>query len=188
MIHLKGVRLVLRKGVFSPDPKRTNSTLMILNNLPGIRGKNILDVGCGSGIIGIYCALNGAKSVVAVDVEEKAIENAKENIARNKVGNIIKVIKSDLFENIKGTFDYIFGNLPIVDKSWNLDVSTVDLIKNFIFGCKRHVKKGGVAYFTWNSESDVISVRNFLKANKYKFEQVIEKTNDRIWYLFKIYF
>lgn len=187
MKQLKGVKFAVNRGVFSPDPK-TNSTLMILNNLPEIKGKDILDVGCGSGIIGIYCALNGAKSVVAVDVEEKAIKNTKENAARNKVGAILTAIKSDLFENVRGKFDYIFGNLPIVDAAWDLDISTIDLIKKFIFGCKKHVKKGGVTYFTWNSESDVAAVRKFLITNKFEFKEVIEETKHRIWYLFKIYF
>jgi release factor glutamine methyltransferase len=188
MKQLKGVSLVIKKGVFSPDPKKTNSTLMILNDLKEIKGKNILDVGCGSGIIGIYCALNGAKSVIATDVDEKAIENTKENIERNKVETIVKVIKSDLFENIKGKFDYIFGNLPIVDKSWNLDISTIDLMKRFICGCKNHIKRGGVVYFTWNSESDVTAVKKILIMSKYKFEQVVKETKKRTWYLFKIYF
>jgi len=43
-------------------------------------------------------------------------------------------------------------------------------------------------YFTWNSESDVINIRNFITVNRYRFEEVVEETKDRIWYLFKIYF
>ena len=188
MRQLKGVKLVINKGIFSPNPKQTNSTSMILNNLPEIKGKNILDVGCGSGVIGIYCALNGAKSVVAADVEEKAVKNTKENAGRNKVENIVTAVKSNLFENINGKFDYVFGNLPIVDAAWNLNISTTDLIKKFIFDCKKYVKNGGVAYFTWNSESDVAAIRKFLIKNKYEFSEITKETKSRIWYLFQVYF
>ncbi len=86
-ITFKGVKLHVRRGVFSPDPKITNSSSIILNNLPDIKNKDILDVGCGSGIIGIYCAMNGARKVIAVDIDEKAVDNTLENARRNKVEN-----------------------------------------------------------------------------------------------------
>ncbi len=191
-ISLKGIKVIVRKGVFSPNPEKTNSTLLTLNNLPKINGKEILDVGCGSGIIGIYCALNGAKKVISVDINQKAIKNTKENIKANKIKDIIEVIQSDLFENVTGSFDYIFGNLPISDTpgTWDLETSTIDLIKKFISQCKMHIKKGGRAYFTWYSDADMSAtpIKDFLRKEGYKFGEVKEKKGTKTWYLFKIKF
>jgi release factor glutamine methyltransferase len=187
-IFLKGMSLKIRKGVFNPEPNITNSTLMILNNLPNVKNKDILDMGCGSGVIGIYCVLKGAKKVICADIDEKSIKNSKENIINNKVKNIVRVKKSDLFDNIKGTFDYIFGNLPINDESWNLKISTTELMKKFLSECPRHIRKGGNVYFTWNSTNNFKPVRDFLVKEGYKFKEKIEKKPERQWYLFEVKF
>ena len=180
--------IIVRKGVFCPDPKETNSTTMMLNNLPDIKQKDVLDMGCGTGIIGIYCVLNGARRVVAVDINEKAIENAKENVERNKIGHIVKVIKSDLFENVEGSFDCIFGNLPINDEAWNLEIPTAELMKKFLSECGGHIRKDGIVYFTWNSGADVVQIRDFLAVKGCRFEEVRENKAGTTWYLFKLHF
>ncbi|MDO8528427.1 MAG: methyltransferase [Nanoarchaeota archaeon] len=184
-IKIKGINLLVKEGVFNPDPKNTNSSSMILNNLPNIKQKEILDVGCGTGIIGIYCALNGSKKVLATDIDNKAIQNTKENIKINKVSNI-KVLKSDLFEKVKGSFDYIFGNLPINDKSWNLNISTVELMNKFLSEAKKHLKNNGKVFFTWNSDDGVEPVRILLNKGHYNYKEKIEKKPDKLWYLFEV--
>jgi len=187
--ELKGVNIIVNESVFSPDPNKTNSSIMVLNNLPRLKGKDILDMGCGSGVIAIYCALHGARKVIAADNDERAIKNAKENVKRNNVGKIVKIIKSDLFENIKGSFDYIFGNLPISNRpgAWNLDIPTIDLLKKFVSESKNYIKKGGIVYFTWYSSpsSSISPVKRFLSKN-YKFKEIKETKGNKIWYLFKV--
>jgi len=183
----KGINLLVKNGVFTPDPDKTNSTSIILNNLPDIQGKDILDMGCGTGIIGIYCALNGARKVVAVDVDKNAVENTRENIKRNNAKNI-EVILSNLFEHVMGSFDYIFGNLPIHDPSWDLGISTTELLKKFLRECKDYVHLGGAVYFTWNSDQDIAPVKEFLQATNYLFEEIIEEKSNKTWHLFQIRF
>ncbi len=46
-------------------------------------GDEVLDMGCGSGILSVAAALLGAKSVTGVDIEEDSIRVSKENAARN---------------------------------------------------------------------------------------------------------
>ena len=50
-------------------------------------GDSVLDVGCGSGILGIAALLCGAKEAVGVDIDEKAVETAAENAELNGVGD-----------------------------------------------------------------------------------------------------
>ena len=75
----------------------------------------ILDIGVGSGIIGITAALEVEDSyVLGVDISEKALETAEKNKQLLNVSNI-KFLKSDLFENIEyRQFDMIVSNPPYI--------------------------------------------------------------------------
>ena len=75
----------------------------------------ILDIGVGSGIIGITAALEIKDSyVLGVDISEKALETAQKNKEILKVSNI-KFLKSDLFENVEfREFDMIVSNPPYI--------------------------------------------------------------------------
>ena len=75
----------------------------------------ILDIGVGSGIIGITAALEIKDSyVLGVDISEKALETAKKNKELLKVSNI-KFLKSNLFENVEfKQFDMIVSNPPYI--------------------------------------------------------------------------
>ena len=78
----------------------------------------ILDIGVGSGIIGITAALEIENSyVLGVDISEKALETAQKNKEILKVSNI-KFLKSDLFENVEfREFDMIVSNPPYISLS-----------------------------------------------------------------------
>ena len=75
----------------------------------------ILDIGAGSGIIGITAALEIESSyVLGVDISDKALETAQKNKEILKVSNI-KFLKSDLFENVEfREFDMIVSNPPYI--------------------------------------------------------------------------
>ena len=79
-------------------------------------GERVLDVGTGSGILAIAAIRMGAESVLATDLEDDAVESAKQNIALNPVDNI-EVISSDLLTNVPQTAKYnlVLANmLPVV--------------------------------------------------------------------------
>ncbi len=83
-----------------------------------IHGADILDAGCGSGILGIAALLSGAKSLCAVDIDETAVRISKENISRNGCNTPdTKVLWCDVTApnatEILGKthFDVIFANI-----------------------------------------------------------------------------
>jgi putative methylase len=80
-----------------------------------IENKTVADFGCGSGKLAIGAALLGAKKVVAIDIDQKAIEIAKENlkIAQELVGRKlnVKFICSDIAK-WKGKVDTVLQNPP----------------------------------------------------------------------------
>lgn len=74
------------------------------------RDWRVLDVGTGTGILGIAAAKLGAKSVMCVDIDPRAVEIAHENVAVNRVGDRVVIVNSDVVK-IKGSFELIVANL-----------------------------------------------------------------------------
>ena len=62
------------------------------------RNKVILDVGCGTGILSMFCARAGASKVIAVDNSD-IIDKARENVFKNGLGEVVQYVYSNsLFE------------------------------------------------------------------------------------------
>lgn len=81
-------------------------------------GDNVLDLGCGSGILSIGAMLLGAANAVAVDIEQNSADTAMENALKNNIspekyhtycGNII--CDKTLADKIDGTYDIITANI-----------------------------------------------------------------------------
>lgn len=73
-------------------------------------GKHVLDMGCGTGILAILAARMGAKEVRAIDHDEWAFENAKENCLRNNVPQVHVIHGSD-GSIPSGPFDLVLANI-----------------------------------------------------------------------------
>ena len=72
-------------------------------------GKKVLDMGCGTGVLGILAAKLGASSVTGIDIEEWAVENAIENAGRNDVSMEVK--KGGAEQISTEAFDIILANI-----------------------------------------------------------------------------
>jgi len=89
------------------------TTVMSIQALESIvkEGDTVIDVGTGSGVLSIACALLKAKSVLALDLDQVAVDSAKLNIKLNKVQNIVTVKQNNLLDGITEKVDVIVGNL-----------------------------------------------------------------------------
>lgn len=91
------------------------TTSMIINTLllSDLSGKNVLDHGTGTGVLAIFAKRLGAKQVIAVDIDDKSVENAKENAALNGVEIDVRLGSSLPFreESEVGSFDLILANI-----------------------------------------------------------------------------
>ncbi len=109
--------IVLDPGqAFGTGEHPTTKMCLELLEILDVQGKNIADIGCGSGILSIGAAFLGAKSVVSVDVETSSVDASAENASRNKVK--IDVYEGKGFEPIdpKQTFDIVLSNIisPVI--------------------------------------------------------------------------
>ncbi|MCO4466469.1 16S RNA methylase RsmC [Streptococcus infantarius subsp. infantarius] len=97
-------------GVFSKKMVDYGSQVL-LNTLDFEKGKILLDLGCGYGPLGISLAkVQGVKPTM-VDINNRAIDLAKQNAQKNGVE--ADIFQSDIYEKVNGTFDYIISNPPI---------------------------------------------------------------------------
>jgi ribosomal protein L11 methyltransferase len=108
--HHKIEIIIEPKMSFGTGHHATTSMMAELMFGLDMKKKEVLDMGCGSGILAILASKLAAKKVLAVDNDLWAIENCKENCERNKTGNI--EIKHGESETIRGAvFDIILANI-----------------------------------------------------------------------------
>jgi len=108
-----GINLLILPHVY-PSPKFRTTNFVLENLKDLVKGKQVCDMGCGPGIVGLFSLQHGAAQVVQADINPQAVKNAKiNNILHNFNEEIIQTYLSDCFDNIpKNTFDIIVFNMP----------------------------------------------------------------------------
>ena len=105
MEYRPGLVIDEREDVYPPS----EDSILLIESLDVHPDEKVLEIGCGSGVVSIHCAVNRC-IVTAVDINPSAVELTRDNAAKNNVP--VSVMYSDLFENVNGYFDTIFFNLP----------------------------------------------------------------------------
>lgn len=79
--------------------------------------KRILDLCCGSGCIGIASAYHFPKAeIVLADLSPEALSIAERNVQSHALKDRVECVQSDIFSQVRGTFDLIVSNPPYVDQ------------------------------------------------------------------------
>ena len=76
------------------------------------RGRSVLDVGTGSGILSIIAAKLGAEEAWGIDIDGVAVENARENVEKNHVSEIVTIRKGSI-GSLRRKFDVIAANIDL---------------------------------------------------------------------------
>ena len=90
------------------------TTRMILRNLLelDLRGKTVLDCGCGTGILGIAASMLGARAVLGYDIDEWSADNAEHNAALNGVDNMNVLLgDASVLNDVCDRFDVVIANI-----------------------------------------------------------------------------
>jgi len=121
--HITGF-IEFYRDTFKTDPRaliprpETEELVDLIHKAEFPKPARILDLGCGSGVLGISVARAlgpDCKQLVLADLSTEALALAKENCERLEVP--CELIESDLFSGITGTFEVIAANLPYVAES-----------------------------------------------------------------------
>ena len=106
----KYIQVILNPGLaFGTGSHPTTSLCLEWLEATNLTKKNVLDYGCGSGILGISAIKLGANHVTGVDIDPQAIQASKENAKKNKVEDSIHFIHCD--EENARKYDVIVANI-----------------------------------------------------------------------------
>ena len=98
------------KMSFGTAHHETTSLMVEWLKTEPVKGKRVLDMGCGTGVLAILAKKLGAEFVEAIDNDEWAFENTKENIFRNETSEV--VVELGDAENLSGkNLDLIIANI-----------------------------------------------------------------------------
>jgi ribosomal protein L11 methyltransferase len=151
----------------------TRGTLVELEEM-NLMGKKVLDLGCGSGILGIYAAKRGASEVWGYDIDPLAVENSRENYRLNNVTHICQAG---------------MGSIVDVEPGKVFDVVVVNIIKSVIKPIIGNLKKittsGGSIVLSGLLEQDQFEINNALKEHQIT-EYSIRNDNGWLTYTIKV--
>ena len=122
---------------------------------------NVLDLGCGLGVVGIILGtFNKGINIDMVDINERAIDLAKNNLVLNNVK--ANVFVSDIYSNIDNKYDFIITNPPIR--------AGKNVIRGFLLGSYDYLKDDGILYFVMRKDH---GVKSMIKELSVKFNTSI---------------
>jgi ribosomal protein L11 methyltransferase len=134
-----------------------------------LKGKTILDMGCGTGILAIVAEKLGAAKILAIDIDEWATSNTAENIEANTCKKIA-VELGDVQKIFNKSFDIILANI-------NLNVLLKDMLQYY-----KHLNNNGLILISGILKTDIETITE--AATKVGFETVnVNTRND--WVMIK---
>lgn len=154
-----------RPGVFSQKGLDKGSRLL-MENIQIPEGSLVADLGCGSGVIGMFAAkLDSGGHVHLLDANLRNINLARENVEFNRLKNA-EVFLSDLFSGVENrTYQIILSNPP--QHLGN------DFLLEIADECFRHLKDNGVVY--WVIQSNIKKVAQRIMENTFRNCEMVDR-------------
>ena len=122
-----------------------------------------VDVGCGSGILGISAVKLGAKFAYLTDIDDIAVKSATHNSEINGVSDRIKVVRSDLLGDAEINADLVFANI------------TAEILCRLAPSVTAHLKRGGTLVLSGIIESRLDMVLDAFSAQGLKLEKQLKE-------------
>jgi release factor glutamine methyltransferase len=159
-----GFRLTVRPTVFHPRYFISSECFADFIGRLELTGKQVLDVGTGSGILALAAARAGAENTAAVDINPHAAATAAENARANGVGDRVTAVCSNLLSAFapRPLFDVILSSPPkhageprdLADRGWHAGPNYRDIAALFE-QARARLKPGGRLYIMVSSDSDL---------------------------------
>ena len=156
--RLRGRTLLTDPEVFHPVYFLSTPVFLDYLSTVAVAGKRLLDMGTGSGTVGIFAAGRGAQ-VTACDINPRAVALAGANARRNGVE--MEVLGSNLFSSLVGRrFDVICFNLPFFAGQPRSNFEHAffggqdfETIRAFANGCRQALAPGGTVAVIFSEDS-----------------------------------
>jgi release factor glutamine methyltransferase len=115
-VEFCGLIFLCDKRAMVPRPETEQLVELLISNFKfQISNFRMVDVGTGSGVIALSLASEFPEAqILAVDISDDAFALAQENAVRLNLADRVRFLKSNLLENVEGTFDLIVANLPYI--------------------------------------------------------------------------
>jgi len=145
-----------------------------------LKNKKVLEIGCGSGYLSIYCALHNA-NITAIDINPKALQYASNEAKKANVK--INFIISDLFKalNKQDKYDIIIFNPPylVSDKIEYLALDGGkegrEIIDKFLTEFDKHLTDNGFVLLLHTDYNDLKETEEKLAKKSFRFEIVAKQ-------------
>jgi len=178
MVKIKNIDFILLPGVFPSQEFRAADYLP--DSLTKIvKGKRVLDMGCGFGMVGIYSLKYKAKVVVQADINQVAIKNAKLNKILHGYKEKLQIYKSNCFSQIPlQKFDLIIFNPPFFSLKNEardlLEKSLLDTnfrtMKKFLDQAPRYMGKSSKIIIVSSSRMDTKMLQKLFEEAGFKWK------------------
>lgn len=156
--------LINPKMSFGTGHHETTSSMINWLLTDSMQNKSVLDMGCGTAVLGILAKMRGAKDVVGVDIDEWCKENATENIKMNDVDMEILLGDASILPNVE-SYDVILANI-------NRNILLADMDK--YVSC---LNDGGNLYMSGFYTEDIPVIREKAESLGLKYVDFKEKNN-----------
>jgi release factor glutamine methyltransferase len=113
-VEFCGLTFLCDKRAMVPRPETEELVELVESRIENQKLK-IVDVGTGSGVIALSLAMRFPEAeILGVDISDDALTLAQENANRLNLADRIRFLRSNLLENVDGTFDLVVANLPYI--------------------------------------------------------------------------
>ena len=158
-----------RDDVYPPS----DDSILLIESLNVSPGERVLEIGCGSGIVSIHCALNGAE-VSCGDINPKAVALARRNAEAN--GARLDVRETDIYSAFPERYDTVIFNLPylpveeegLLAKAWSGGEDGMGPLPELLEKAPDHLLPGGRVIVVVSSLMDQGRLDGILKGRTVK--------------------
>lgn len=187
MINYKGLAVITKNSVYLPaeDSFLAAEALEEYLSGSGKEGLEVLDMGAGTGFLGLVAAKSGkTKSVLFADMNDEAVAICRENISFNSA--VLKAecdaVRSDLFSNVNGKFDIIIFNAPYlpadegdkkhgeISRAWSGGDEGIEISVKFLEESLGHLKEEGKVLLVASSLGSLDKLESEFKRIGFKEE------------------
>jgi release factor glutamine methyltransferase len=184
--HVGGLDLAVLPSVFHPKIFLTSAFFARFLQSLELQGKNVVEIGTGSGILSLSAAKAGAKSVIALDINPAAVEAANLNAAKNGFEQV-RAFQSDLFSAIPAErkFDIIISSPPSfsgeprddADRAWHAGPGYRDILPLFEQSAQR-LHPNGRMYLLLSSDTNLALMDRLIRSADLSSKQIAKRS---IW-------